>query len=64
MNWAKLAEEGDIREVAGYGFFWIERKKEERFEASIGFAIKTPQFVSKLSGLPKGMHACMAASGY
>ena len=48
-------EEGLLKEVgAGYTFFWSERKKEERREAGVGFAIKS-HLVSKLSGLPKGI---------
>ena len=51
----RLAEEGLLKEVgAGYAFFWSGRKKEEWCEA-VGFAIKS-HFVSKLSGLPKGIN--------
>ena len=47
------AEEGLLKQVGtGYIFFWSERKKEERCEAGVGFAIKS-HLVSKLSGLPK-----------
>ena len=36
-----LAEEALLKEVgAGYTFFWSGRKKEERREAGVGFAIK------------------------
>ena len=35
--------------------FWSERKREERREARICFAIKT-ELVGKLSGLPKGIN--------
>ena len=54
----RLAEEGLLKEVgAGYTFFcfWSGRKKEERREAGVGFAIKS-HIVSKLSGLPKGIN--------
>ena len=52
----RLAEEGLLKEVgAGYTFFWSGRKKEERREAGVGFAIKS-HLVSKLSGLPKGIN--------
>ena len=52
----RLAEEGLLKEVgAGYTFFWSGRKKEERREAVVGFAIKS-HLVSKLSGLPKGIN--------
>ena len=51
-----LAKEGLLKEVgASYTFFWSGRKKEERREAGVGFAIKT-HLVSKLSGLPKGIN--------
>ena len=51
-----LAEEGLYKEVgAGYTFLWSGRKKEERCEAGVGFAIKS-HLVSKLSGLPKGIN--------
>ena len=51
-----LAEEGLLKEVgAGYTFFWSGRKKEERREAGVGFAIKS-HLISKLSGLPKGIN--------
>ena len=51
-----LAEEGLLKEVgAGYTFFWSGRKKEERREAGVGFAIKS-HLVSTLSGLPKGIN--------
>ena len=52
----RLAEEGLLKEVgAGYTFFWSGRKKEERREAGVVFAIKS-HLVSKLSGLPKGIN--------
>ena len=51
-----LAEEGLLKEVgAGYTFFWSRRKKEERREAGVGFAIKS-HLISKLSGLSKGIN--------
>ena len=49
LNETRLAEEGLLKEVgAGYTFFWSGRKKEERREAGVGFAIKS-HLVSKLS---------------
>ena len=57
LSETRLAEEGLLKEVgAGYTFFWSGRKKEERREAGVGFAIKS-HLVSKLSGLPKGINA-------
>ena len=51
-----LYSEGLLKEVgAGYTFFWSGRKKEERREAGVGFAIKS-HLVSKLSGLSKGIN--------
>ena len=56
LSETRLAEEGLLKEVgAGYTFFWSGRKKEERREAGVGFAIKS-HLVSKLSGLPKGIN--------
>ena len=55
LSETRLAEEGILKEVgAGYTFFWSGRKKEERREAGVGFAIKSP-LVNKFSGLPKGI---------
>ena len=52
----RLAEKGLLKEVgAGYTFFWSGRKKEERREAGVGFAIKS-HLVSKLSGHPKDIN--------
>ena len=52
----RLAEEWLLKEVgAGYTFFWSGRKKEERREAGVGFAIKS-HLVSIFSGLPKGIN--------
>ena len=49
----RLPEEGLLKEVgAGYTFFWSGRKKEERREAGVGFAINS-HLVSKPSGPPK-----------
>ena len=40
LSETRLAEEGHLKEVgAGYTFFWSGRKKEERREAGVGFAI-------------------------
>ena len=56
LSETRLAEEGLLKEIgAGYTFFWSARKKEERREAGVGFAIKS-HLVSKLSGLPKGIN--------
>ena len=56
LSETRLAEEGFLKEVgAGYTFFWSGRKKEERREAGVGFAIKS-HLVSKLSGLPKAIN--------
>ena len=56
LSETRLAEKGLLKEVgAGYTFFWSGRKKEERREAGVGFAIKS-HLVSKLSGLPKGIN--------
>ena len=56
LSETRLAEEGLLKEVgAGYTFFWSGRKKKERREARVGFAIKS-HLVSKLSGLPKGIN--------
>ena len=47
LSESRLAEEGLLKEVgAGYSFFWSGRKKEERHEAGVGFAIKS-HLVSK-----------------
>ena len=55
----RLAKEGLWKEVgAGYTFFWSGHKKEERREAEVGFTLKS-HFVSKLSGLPKGINDCL-----
>ena len=52
----RLAEERLLNEVGGgYTLFWSGRKKEERREAGVGFAIKS-HLVSKLSGFPKGIN--------
>ena len=56
LSKTRFAEEGLLKEVgAGYTFFWSGRKREERCEAGVGFAIKS-HLVSKLSGLPKGIN--------
>ena len=56
LSETRLAGEGLLKEVGpGYTFFWSGRKKEERREAGVGFAIKS-HLVSKLSGLPKGIN--------
>ena len=56
LSETRLAQEGLLNEVdTGYTFFWSGRKKEERREAGVGFAIKS-HLVSKLSGLPKGIN--------
>ena len=56
LSETRFTDVGEIKEVgAGYTFFWSGRKKEERHEAGVGFAIKT-ELVGKLSGLPKGIN--------
>ena len=56
LSETRFAEEELLKEVgAGYTFFWSGRKKEERREGGLGFAIKS-HLVSKLSGLPKGIN--------
>ena len=56
LSETRLAEEGLLKAVgAGYTFFWSGRKKEQRREAGVGFAIKS-HLISKLSGLPKGIN--------
>ena len=42
LSETRFAEVGEIKEVsASYTFFWIGRKREERHEAGVGFAIKS-----------------------
>ena len=42
LSETRLAEEGLLNEVGtGYTFFWNGRKKEQRHEAGVGFAIKS-----------------------
>ena len=42
LSETRLAEEGLLKEVgAGYTFFWSGRKKKERREEGVGFAIHT-----------------------
>ena len=49
LSETRRAEEGLLKEVgSGYTFFWSRRKKEERREAGLGFAIKS-HIISKLS---------------
>ena len=56
LSETRLAEAGILKEVGtGYTFFWSGRKKEERRETGVGFAIKS-HLVSKRSGLPKGIN--------
>ena len=43
LSETRLAEEGELCERgAGYTFFWIGRGPEERREAGVGFAVKSP----------------------
>ena len=59
LSETRLAEEGLLKEVgAGYTFIWSGRKKEERREAGVRFAIKSHLF-SKRSGLPKDINDCL-----
>ena len=56
LSETRLEEKGLLKEVdTGNIFFWSGRKKEERREAGVGFAIKS-HLVSKLSGLPKDIN--------
>ena len=56
LSETRFEEETLLKEVgAGYIFFWSGRKKEERREAGVGFAINS-HIVSKLSRLPKGIN--------
>lgn len=56
LSETRLAEEGQLTErSAGYTFFWIGRRPDERREAGVGFAIKTG-LVSKLAAPPKGIN--------
>ena len=55
LSETRLAEERLLKEVGAGYFVWSGRKKEERREAGVGFAIKS-HLVSKLSGLPKGIN--------
>ena len=58
----RLAKAGLLKEVgAGYTFFLSGRKKEERREAGVGFAIKS-HLVSKFSGLLKSMDSVIYAA--
>ena len=42
LSKTRLAEKELLKEAgAGYTFFWNGRKKEERCEAGVGFAIKS-----------------------
>ena len=59
LSETRLAEKGLLKEVGvGNTFFGSGRKKEERRDAGVGFAIKL-HLVSKLSGLPKGINDCL-----
>ncbi|XP_072182226.1 uncharacterized protein [Diadema setosum] len=56
LSETRLADEGQLSEVhAGYTFFWIGRKQDERREAGVGFAIKS-NLVNKLAVPPKGIN--------
>ncbi|XP_063598196.1 craniofacial development protein 2-like [Penaeus indicus] len=56
LSESRLAEEGQLTEVhAGYTFFWIGHRQDERREAGVGFAIKT-NLVNKLASPPKGVN--------
>ncbi|XP_072166150.1 uncharacterized protein [Diadema setosum] len=56
LSETRLADESQMSEVhAGYTFFWIGRKQDERREAGVGFAIKS-SLVNKLAVLPKGFN--------
>ena len=56
LSETRFPDEGQLSEVhAGYTFFWIGRKHDERREAGVGFAIKS-NLVSKLASPPKGIN--------
>ena len=56
LSETRLADEGECCEHgSGYTFFWSGRPHDERREAGVGFAIRTP-LVSKLAGPPKGVN--------
>lgn len=56
LSETRFPEEGHLTERgAGYTFFWIGRKTNERREAGVGFAIKT-QLVGNLTSSPKGIN--------
>ena len=56
LSETRLANEGQLSKAhAGYTFFWIGRKQEERREAGVGFAIKS-NLVNKLPLPPRGIN--------
>ena len=56
LSETRLANEGQLTEVGtGYAFFWSGCSEGERYEAGMGFAIKT-NLISKLVCLPKGVN--------
>ena len=56
LSETRLADTGSITEVgAGYTFFWSGKAADERREAGVGFAIRTP-LVRHLESLPKGIN--------
>ena len=64
LSETRFADVGEINEVgAGYTFFWSGRKREERREAGVVFAVKTEP-VGKLSGLPKGINGRQMTLGH
>ena len=52
LSETRFADVLEIKDVGAGSTFWSGRKREERCEAGVGFAIKT-ELVGKLSGLPK-----------
>ena len=56
LSETRFADTGSITEVgAGYTFFWSGKAADERREAGVGFAIRTP-LVRHLESLPKGIN--------
>ena len=56
LSETRFAGEGELTEkTSGYTFFWSGRAPEERREAGVGFAIKTP-LIGKLACTPKGVN--------
>ena len=60
LSETRLAGEGELTEKSsGYSFFWSGRPPEEKREAGVGFAIKTP-LLNNLVCPPKGLNDRLA----